>query len=83
MKWQSMDDYQTGDSRDENGKWHPGPPGPTVELKMKTGRIVQAQWRGELTKSGGAAYAFWQDGSRSGIGIYDPDGWRLAKAEGR
>lgn len=78
--WQPMDAYPIKDGRDENGKWFPGPPGPIAELKMKNGRIVIAQWRGEPNVKGGTTYAFWRDGDRSGIGHYDPIAWRPASA---
>lgn len=75
-EWLSMDDYPIKDGRDESGKWFPGPPGPVVDLLMRNNRVVRAQWRGEPTRGGGTAYAFWRDGNPSGIGHYDPKGWR-------
>lgn len=79
-EWRKMDDYPIKDYRDETGKWHPGPDGPVVDLKMPQGRIVRgAQWRGEKNVQGGTSYAFWAPKDMTGIGHYDPIGWRPSK----
>lgn len=80
--WQPIETYPIKDGRDAQGKWFAGPPGPLCDLLMEDGRIVmRAQWRGEQTRGGGVAYAFWTEDSVHGIGIYDPTHWRPAKAE--
>lgn len=78
-EWLPIATYKHTDFRDDHGKWHPGPPGPIVDLKFENGRVVRkAQWCGQPTRGGGTAYAFWTKKSSRGIGSGEPSHWRLA-----
>lgn len=75
-KWQEIEAYPDKGRRDEKGKWI-DEAGAPVDLLMADGQIIKAQWRGERTRGGGEAWAWWPDDENTlvGIGLYQPKAW--------
>jgi hypothetical protein len=75
--WRPMSEYPWADFRDDAGKYHLVP-GPRVDIRFANGHVVTAQYRGERTKGGGEAWAFWTDKGKW-YGTVSPIAWRLAQ----